>query len=292
MAKFDYPIDDDADVQGGGAIFWSGLCQRKFGGRLAWMVLVQCPDGNHPPRWVLASRAIKADFDTRDRACYHDHHPQRNTKDKKSLASETVTLFSLEDGRGVPVFAADCQHIWFTTRTNATNNWDIYIEVCPTCQRNPRAYRDRLKQLGRAEAGDPTQEDLLEDVRAVISDWRSVRNMGRPLPEQYKQVTQARVAALLGLDGVGTTTGDRKLVARLKRRKVHEMFPHAESWFRAFANTVIEEFEGGADAEDIAQDLIFRLRLCRALAESTQLSGELGNTQLVNLGGDEARAVS
>lgn len=201
-------------------------------------------------------------------------NPYKLASDKESLKSATVTLFSLESDLGVPVFAAECQHIWLTTRINAVNNWHIYIEICPNCQHNSRAFRDRLKELGRIEANDPRPQDILEDVNAVITEWKVVRNPKRSLDEQYRLVTQARVAAQLDLSGKGFTTGDRKLSARLSRRKVPEMFPAAEKWFRAFVDTIIEAFETAMSPEKISSGLIFRLHLARSWKEFSKNPAE------------------
>lgn len=78
----------------------------------------------------------------------------KNTEDKVSKKSGTVTLFSYAEGGMVPVVAELCKCLWWTTEVNAVNNWDIYVEVCPYHQRRPREIRARLEFLGLLGTGD------------------------------------------------------------------------------------------------------------------------------------------
>ncbi|HEX3558262.1 MAG TPA: hypothetical protein VHU19_03610 [Pyrinomonadaceae bacterium] len=182
-------------------------------------------------------------------------------EDRQSKKSETVTLFRscVVDGM-VGVVASTCKCLWFTTMVNAVNNWDIYIEVCPDCQR-PSVLPKRLRLLGLLDApaqpqnGDGQKDvdeklsQLTEVVRAVISCWSLLRRGDNQDARRVKKVGLADVGSELGINQ-NTDEEDKnyhnRVRSQLKTRGMKDKFP-------LFRKTVIDNFEAGHSAEESAR---------------------------------------
>lgn len=150
----------------------------------------------------------------------------RNTEDKKSLLSDTVTLFSQEKNGMVPVLAETCQCVWWTTRVNAVNNWHIYIDVCPSHQRNPRALAALLKERAAGSAGNgqgagsakrpigrPLNSRRADPKLTAINVQREVLRL-KAEGLSRSQVTANMVASILNIGGI---TGGDTMMRRIKK---------------------------------------------------------------------------
>jgi hypothetical protein len=194
--------------------------------------------------------------------------PKKNIEDKTIDGAQL--LFSQEDEQGrVPILYDVCKHVRLAPRqTSLGYLWAGRLTgVCQKCRNNPSSLAERLSELARAASGNGQQDDirlpkLLTIGNAVIAVWGLERSPNLPLHGQLNRVTEQKVSVQLG----GHTASAGLARARLRRLHVNDIFPEASSWWDAFVNSVITDFEKKATPEAIVFGLIRQLDRSRLAA--------------------------
>ena len=99
---------------------------------------------------------------------------------------------------------------------------------------------------------------LFDAVEGVIALWNRVRHADLDLEDKLPTINQIKLADYLVIGSSGDDSSAVQLTYRLKESGLREAFPDSSSWFRAFVDTVVNEYERGVAAKDIAAGLKFR----------------------------------
>ncbi|MBC7933161.1 MAG: hypothetical protein H7Z38_21570 [Rubrivivax sp.] len=169
----------------------------------------------------------------------------------------TVVCISEEDEDGeVPIFYPGCEHTRLTDWITARKMRGEFSDVCRDCSYSVSDFRKRLREIG----GDKERLELLDVIQAMEEVWLEARRPTQDLKEQYRHVTQAKVAAKANL-GDGAKGSESQLRSTLLRLGIKSVFPGAGTrgdWYASLRDTVLDAIEAGEPPAKVAAHLWMR----------------------------------